>query len=120
VHAADARASAFLFRVLNRFLPGPEVGARTPLYLAKAPELEGVTGRYFEKGAEKAPSRLARDEALAKDLWARLEKAIAACGTRVRAGQAKAGRIRHLGISIGKNDDVDLLRNDHPLAVIGV
>ena len=70
--------NAFLFRVLNRFLPGPEVGARTPLHLAKAPELEGVTGRYFEKGAEKAPSALARDEAVARDLWARLERAIAA------------------------------------------
>lgn len=61
--------NAFLYGVLNRFLPGPEVGARTPLYLVRAPELERVTGWYFEKGAEKAPSTLARDEALAKDLW---------------------------------------------------
>jgi len=66
-------ANALMFRVAKWFLPGPAAGARTPLHVATAPELEGVTGRYFDGGAEKDPSPLARDEALAKALWARLE-----------------------------------------------
>lgn len=66
-------ANALMFRVLKWFLPGPAAGARTPLHVATAPELEGVTGRYFDGGAEKTPSPLARDEALAKALWTRLE-----------------------------------------------
>ena len=66
-------ANALMFRVAKRFLPGPAAGARTPLHVATALELEGVTGRYFDGGAEKDPSPLARDEALAEALWARLE-----------------------------------------------
>lgn len=65
--------NALMFRVLKWFLPGPAAGARTPLHVATAPELDGVTGRYFDGGVEKDPSPLARDEALAKALWARLE-----------------------------------------------
>jgi len=69
-------ANALLFRVLNRFVPGPEVGARTSLHLATAPDLDGVTGRYFKMCAERAPSAWAQDETLAKDLWARIAQAV--------------------------------------------
>jgi NAD(P)-dependent dehydrogenase (short-subunit alcohol dehydrogenase family) len=65
--------NALLFRVLKWFLPGPEAGARTSLHVATAPELEGVSGRYFDDRAEKAPSALAQDEDLAAALWERLE-----------------------------------------------
>lgn len=37
--------------------------------LAASPDLEGVTGKYFEKGRAVEPAPLARDEALAKRLW---------------------------------------------------
>ncbi|MVU80113.1 SDR family NAD(P)-dependent oxidoreductase [Nocardia sp. ET3-3] len=32
---------------VNPLLPGPDAGADTPVWLATAPELEGVTGRFF-------------------------------------------------------------------------
>lgn len=48
----------------------PEEGARTPLYVATAPGLEGVTGLYFDDCRPKEPSRVARDEAVAARLWA--------------------------------------------------
>ena len=67
-------ANALLFRVLKWFLPGPEVGARTSLFMATAPELDGVTGAYVDGLAQKAPSVLARDEKLARALWDRLER----------------------------------------------
>lgn len=44
-------------------------GARTSIYVATAPELEGVTGRYFDRGKEAKPSRAATDEEAAGRLW---------------------------------------------------
>ena len=51
------------------FLASPEKGARTTLHVATAPELRGVTGRYFSDCREKAPSRAARDDDAALRLW---------------------------------------------------
>jgi len=51
------------------FLASPEKGARTTLHVATAPELRGVTGRYFSGYREKTPSRAARDAAAALRLW---------------------------------------------------
>lgn len=48
----------------------PEEGARTPLYVATAPGLEGVTGLYFDDCRPEEPSREARDDAVAARLWA--------------------------------------------------
>jgi NAD(P)-dependent dehydrogenase (short-subunit alcohol dehydrogenase family) len=65
--------NAFMFRAMKWFLPGPDAGARPSVYLASAPELARVTGRYFDKCAEKAPGKLAQDEALARGLWVATE-----------------------------------------------
>jgi retinol dehydrogenase-12 len=59
----DAIGKAFMISV--------EEGAATTLHCATAPELEGVSGRYFEKCAEKQPNRAALDDALAVELWER-------------------------------------------------
>jgi len=69
--------NALMFRIMKWFLPGPETGAQTSIYVATAPELEQVSGRYFEKFAEKAPSRLAQNGELANSLWARTETILA-------------------------------------------
>jgi NAD(P)-dependent dehydrogenase (short-subunit alcohol dehydrogenase family) len=61
--------NALMFRVMKWFLKGPEAGARTSIYLASAPELEEVSGRYFDSCKEKTPSKLSQDERLAKMLW---------------------------------------------------
>jgi NAD(P)-dependent dehydrogenase (short-subunit alcohol dehydrogenase family) len=47
----------------------PEKGARTAIYLATAPEVEGVSGKYFYKEKEVPPAPLALDDALARRLW---------------------------------------------------
>jgi len=58
--------------LIKRFMITPEEGVRSPLRCATAPELAGETGRYYgADGQEKKPSRLARDAALAAELWAR-------------------------------------------------
>ena len=49
-----------------------EDGARTSLYCATAPELAGVSGRFYDNCAEREPSKVATPQ-LAKILWERSE-----------------------------------------------
>jgi hypothetical protein len=46
-----------------------EQGARTSVYVASSPDVEGITGQYFIKGRVNAPSSAALDEAAAERLW---------------------------------------------------
>lgn len=58
------------FRLMTRvFFSRPEKGAQTPLYLASSPELEGVTGKYFDRGKEARTSPHTYDTALSQRLW---------------------------------------------------
>jgi NAD(P)-dependent dehydrogenase (short-subunit alcohol dehydrogenase family) len=63
-----------LRRVVGLFLKSPEEGARTSLYLAGAPEVEGVSGRYFARCRERRPAAHARDAEVARRLWERSEE----------------------------------------------
>lgn len=56
------------------FMISPQKGAQTITYLATSPEVEGQTGLYFEKNKVKTPSKLARDEVLAEQVWALSER----------------------------------------------
>lgn len=47
----------------------PEAGAKTSVYLATSPEVEGVTGKYFVKLAEARATRAATDPEAAARLW---------------------------------------------------
>lgn len=47
----------------------PEQGARTSLYLATSPEVQGVTGLYFDKAKPVAPAPAALDVETARRLW---------------------------------------------------
>jgi retinol dehydrogenase-12 len=49
-----------------------EQGAATSLYCATAPELDGVTGRFYDNSREREPSAVATTE-LAGELWRRSE-----------------------------------------------
>lgn len=44
-------------------------GAKTSVHVATAPELEGVTGRYFCKMRETKPSKASADEEAGRRLW---------------------------------------------------
>jgi NAD(P)-dependent dehydrogenase (short-subunit alcohol dehydrogenase family) len=59
-----------LIAILHRpFFISAKEGGETIVQLAASPDLEGVTGKYFEKKVAVEPAPLARDEALAKRLW---------------------------------------------------
>jgi dehydrogenase/reductase SDR family protein 13 len=60
-----------LRHLMKLFMLTNEQGAKTSLYCASSDDVGGVTGRYYDGCKEKVPSKLARDEALAKDLWTR-------------------------------------------------
>jgi NAD(P)-dependent dehydrogenase (short-subunit alcohol dehydrogenase family) len=56
--------------ILGRpFLISPAKGAETSLYLATSPEVEGISGKYFDKSAEAEPSPAAQNDADAERLW---------------------------------------------------
>ncbi len=60
------RVLATVFRPL---FATPQKGAEPSIWLASAPELEGVTGRYFQKKKEKRSSPRSYDEGIAARLW---------------------------------------------------
>jgi NAD(P)-dependent dehydrogenase (short-subunit alcohol dehydrogenase family) len=59
----------FLTRLMRPFFSSPEKGAETPIYLASSPEVEGVSGKYFAKGAEARSSERSYVEATGRGLW---------------------------------------------------
>jgi rhamnogalacturonyl hydrolase YesR len=63
--------------LIKLFMITPEEGARTTLYCATAPEVADETGLYYDKCHPKTPSRAARDETLAAELWRRSEAWVA-------------------------------------------
>jgi NAD(P)-dependent dehydrogenase (short-subunit alcohol dehydrogenase family) len=58
-----------LLKTIRPFLISEDKGAETSVWVARAPELAGVTGRYFFRKKEKAPPRAARDPETARRLW---------------------------------------------------
>jgi NAD(P)-dependent dehydrogenase (short-subunit alcohol dehydrogenase family) len=66
-----------LYRGLPKFLQaliklvtiGPERGARTSIYLASSPEVEGVTGKYFARRRQQKSSEASHNEEAGRRLW---------------------------------------------------
>jgi len=55
--------------LLARNLVGPTEGAKTSVYLATSPEVEGISGRYFSNLKETRSSNASYDEGAARRLW---------------------------------------------------
>ena len=56
-------------KIFTFFAIKVEDGAKTSVYLASSPEVEGVTGKYFDKCKQKQSSQVSYDEAAQKRLW---------------------------------------------------
>ena len=63
------RAGDVVMRLLRPFALSPAQGARTQVFVASAPELEGITGGYWAKSAPATPSAAAQDDVAAARLW---------------------------------------------------
>ncbi len=68
-----AVGSSWVSRVLRGLIwcfgISPEQGARTLIYLASSPEVEGVTGKYFQSEKVVESSLASQDEDAARRLW---------------------------------------------------
>src|SRR5579864_314717 len=65
----------------------PEKGAETIVYLASAPEVANVTGKYFYKCREATPTKEAQDDDATKKLWSATVKL---AGIRPVSGDGRA------------------------------
>ena len=63
-----------MFGMMKPFQLSPTEGAETSLYVASAPELDGVTGKHFAKSQEKESSEATYDVGLQEMLWKTTEK----------------------------------------------
>lgn len=58
-----------VMKVISKFGMSPEEGAKTSLFLATSPEVEGVTGKYFVKSIPKRSAPITYDSSLQRQLW---------------------------------------------------
>ena len=63
------RTQRLLVPLLRPFMMNAARGASTSIHVASAPELEGVTGRYYTRSRPTRPSAHGDDEAIAARLW---------------------------------------------------
>jgi len=71
-YGADGDARGFLsfgIKLASPFFLSPAKGARTSVYLASSPEVDGVSGEYFVKCRPRSPRRWAQDPEAARRLW---------------------------------------------------
>jgi retinol dehydrogenase 12 len=66
-----------LIKLAAPFMRTPEKGAETLVYLATSPEVEGVTGEYFQNSKRAVATPAARSPESARKLWEASEKLLA-------------------------------------------
>jgi NAD(P)-dependent dehydrogenase (short-subunit alcohol dehydrogenase family) len=69
-------AFRLLVKVIGSFSTSPEKGAKTSIYLASSPEVEGVTGTYFVKSIPRRSAAISYDESLQRQLWEQSAKLV--------------------------------------------
>jgi NAD(P)-dependent dehydrogenase (short-subunit alcohol dehydrogenase family) len=60
---------AILSKIFHPIMRSPEVGARTPIYLATSPEVDQVTGSYFVNCKPKKTAPITYDRGIARKHW---------------------------------------------------
>ena len=69
-------AFGLLVKVIGSFGTSPEKGAKTSIYLASSPDVEGVTGKYFVKSIPKRSASISYNESLQRQLWEQSAKLV--------------------------------------------
>ncbi len=65
-----------LVKLIGSFGANPQEGAKTSIYLASSPDVEGVTGTYFVKSMPKRSATISYDESLQRQLWEQSAKLV--------------------------------------------
>ena len=71
----------FIGRTVAKFIVAflgvsPEEGAKTSIYLASSPDVEGVTGKYFVNSRPKESAPISYSESLQRQLWEKSAKLV--------------------------------------------
>jgi NAD(P)-dependent dehydrogenase (short-subunit alcohol dehydrogenase family) len=67
--SSGSRSSRIMFGMMKPFQLSPKEGAETSVYVATTPEIEGLTGKCFEKKQEIETSEVSYNVDLQKQLW---------------------------------------------------
>jgi len=67
--AESGGLTSFVVKTAKRFALSPEEGAKTIIYLASSPEVEGVSGQYFYQCKPATVTEEAQNDAHARKLW---------------------------------------------------
>jgi len=67
--AQNGAIARVLIGLLRPFLRSPQDGAKTSVHLAAAPEVGGVSGKYFIDCRPARSSRESQDREIARRLW---------------------------------------------------
>jgi NAD(P)-dependent dehydrogenase (short-subunit alcohol dehydrogenase family) len=59
----------YFYHLVGLFMLTPKKGAKTSIYLASSPEIDGTSGKYFKKKKEVESVKISYDEDTAKKLW---------------------------------------------------
>jgi NAD(P)-dependent dehydrogenase (short-subunit alcohol dehydrogenase family) len=73
----DTLFIGLFYRLFGPFMGTAEKGARTSIWAASSPDLEGASGRYYGDCREVTPTRLAQDDRIAARLWEVSEQLVA-------------------------------------------
>jgi len=69
-------AVRLLVKLIGSFGASPQEGAKTSIYLASSPKVEGVTGKYFVKSIPRRSAAISYDESLQRQLWEQSAKLV--------------------------------------------
>ncbi|EFH79770.1 SDR family oxidoreductase [Ktedonobacter racemifer] len=69
-------AVRLLVKGIGSFGTSPQEGAKTSIYLASSPQVEGVTGQYFVKSIPKRSASISYDESLQRQMWEQSAKLV--------------------------------------------
>jgi NAD(P)-dependent dehydrogenase (short-subunit alcohol dehydrogenase family) len=64
----------FFYQLVKPFFASPEKGAEASIFLSSSPDLEGVTGKFFDRKVEAESSPESHDRSIANRIWEASEK----------------------------------------------
>ncbi|MFX1391456.1 MAG: SDR family oxidoreductase [Promethearchaeota archaeon] len=59
----------YFYHFIGLFMSTPRKGAKTSIYLASSPEIDGTSGKYFKSRKEAKSVKVSYDKDVAKKLW---------------------------------------------------
>lgn len=59
----------YFYHLVGLFMLSPKRGAKTSIYLASSPEINGISGKYFKRRKIRKTAKISYDKNVAQQLW---------------------------------------------------